>query len=358
MRPPLPCSMFSVSLVPWGVGLLIFWRKSDEVMGLLVSLLLVLFGATGGFNSLLGVWAPVHPSLLISIVLPMISGMEWIGLGVFLLTFPTGQMAPRWSWLILLCWITSFLSGFTPWHFLGLTGYLGLGGTFFIMIYRYRRLFTAVQRQQAKWFLYAAVVGLSLFTISSSLPSVVPTDSPWQLLFPALSILVPSMVIYPGLGFAMLRYRLWDIDLIIKKTLVYGVLTSLLALTYVGLIVSLQSLTHALTPSAEDNPILIVASTLVIAVLFQPLRQGIQAIIDRRFYRRQYDAEETLATFNATLRQQVDLNDLRTHLLAVVTETMQPAHVSLWLRAPEARTTQQAHSLEPRGQASTKPNPD
>jgi hypothetical protein len=320
-----------VSLVPWGIGLLIFWRKSDEGMGLLVSLLLVLFGATGGFNSLLGDWAPVHPSLLISILLQMISGTEWIGLGAFLLTFPTGQMTPRWSWLILLCWITSFVSGFTPWDFLGLTGYLGLGGTFFIMIYRYRRIFTAVQRQQAKWFIYAAVVGLSLFTISSSITSVVPAASPLQLLFPALSILVPPVFIYPGLGFAMLRYRLWDIDLIIKKTLVYGVLTSILTLIYVGLILSLQSLTHTLTRQAGDNPILIVASTLAIAALFQPLRKRIQAIIDRRFYRRQYDAQKTMDAFSSTLRAEVDLEQLREQVVTVVQETMQPSHVSFWL---------------------------
>ncbi len=320
-----------VSLVAWGVGLLIFWRKSNEPMGLLVSLLLVLFGATGGSNSLLGLWVPAHPSLLLSILLNTISGAEWIGLGAFLLTFPTGHVVPRWSWLIFFCWIISFVSGLTPFDFLGLTGFLALGGTLGIVVYRYLRVFTATQRQQAKWFVYAAVVGLSLFTIGSILASIVPADSPFQLVFPALFILVAPMLLYPGLGFAMLRYRLWDIDIIIKKTLVYGALTSLLVLIYVGLILSLQSLTHALTKQTGDNPLLIVASTLAIAALFQPLRQRIQAIIDRRFYRRQYDAQKTMEAFRSTLRAEVDLEQLREQLVTVVQETMQPSHVSVWL---------------------------
>jgi hypothetical protein len=129
----------------------------------------------------------------------------------------------------------------------------------------------------------------------------------------------------------MLRYRLWDIDLIIKKTLVYGVLTSILTLIYVGLILSLQSLTHTLTRQAGNNPILIVASTLAIAALFQPLRQRIQAIIDRRFYRRQYDAQKTMDAFSSTLRAEVDLEQVREQVVTVVQETMQPSHVSFWL---------------------------
>jgi hypothetical protein len=262
-----------VSLLAWGVGLVIFWRKSAEPMGLLVSLLFVLFGAAGCYNTLSGGWAPAHPSPLLSTLLHLLSGAQWIGLGAFLLTFPTGHVVPRWSWLIFCCWIISFVSGLTPFDFLELTGFLALGGTLGIVVYRYLRIFTAIQRQQAKWFVSAAVVGLSLFAMSSTFSGIVPADSPFQLVFPALTIVVPSALLYLGLGFAMLRYRLWDIDLIIKKTLVYGILTALLALLYVGLVVGLGELLRLTTGQIGQSPVVIVASTLAIAALFHPLRR-------------------------------------------------------------------------------------
>ena len=138
----------------------------------------------------------------------------------------------------------------------------------------------------------------------------------------------------------MSRSRLWDIDTLINKALVYGLLTGLLGALYAGLIIGLVSLTSAITGATADEPVALVISTLAIAALFQPVRHRIQAIIDRRFYRRKYDAEKTLAAFSATLRQEVDLEELRAHLQAVVQETMQPAHVSLWLRAPEPRAAE------------------
>jgi hypothetical protein len=152
----------------------------------------------------------------------------------------------------------------------------------------------------------------------------------------------PSLLIPLSFGIAILRYRLYDIDIIINRTLVYGSLTALLALLYIGLIVALQALVGALTGTLSQQPLVIVTSTLVIAALFQPLRRGIQNIIDRRFYRRKYDAARTVAEFDATLRNEVDLQQLSEHLVAVVQETMQPAHISLWLRPVEH---QQKHQL-------------
>ncbi|HEY6406560.1 MAG TPA: hypothetical protein VIY29_03720 [Ktedonobacteraceae bacterium] len=135
----------------------------------------------------------------------------------------------------------------------------------------------------------------------------------WPLFFPL------------SFGFAMLRSRLWEIDIIINRTLVYGALTLILTAVYVGLIIGLQALLCGLI--SQDNSLVI--------VLFQPLRRSLRRIIDRRFYRRKYNAAKTLAAFRATLGQEVDLEQLREHLLVVVQQTMQPAYVSLWLRPPE-----------------------
>jgi hypothetical protein len=168
---------------------------------------------------------------------------------------------------------------------------------------------------------------------SAVFPSLNQPNNPYSLLpflvYPLLTLLLPLSI-----GIAILRHRLYDIDALINRTLVYGILTVLLALVYFGLVIGLESLVRLFTGQAEQSPIVIVASTLAIAALFQPLRRRIQVIIDRRFYRRKYDAAHTLAAFSATLRNEVDLNQLREHLLAVVEETMQPAHVSLWLRQP------------------------
>ena len=128
-----------------------------------------------------------------------------------------------------------------------------------------------------------------------------------------------------------MRYRLYNIDILINRTLVYGVLTALLALIYFGLVFILQSLVRAFGGQISQTPLVIVGSTLVIAALFQPLRRRIQQVIDLRFYRRKYDAAKTVEAFSATLRDVVDLSQLREHLITVVQETMQPAHVSLWL---------------------------
>jgi hypothetical protein len=138
------------------------------------------------------------------------------------------------------------------------------------------------------------------------------------------------------IGIAMLRSGLWEIDILINRTLVYGSLTAILAAVYFGGVYFAQLLLNAFLPAqqGQQSPVLIVASTLLVAALFTPFRHGIQTTIDQRFYRRKYDAGKTLARFTATLRGEVDLSDLTAHLVAVVDETMQPAHVSLWLREP------------------------
>jgi hypothetical protein len=181
------------------------------------------------------------------------------------------------------------------------------------------------ERQQLKWFVYSVallVVGFLAAFLGFGLHSVA-----WFLGIAAFNFLPVAA------GIAILRYRLYDIDVIINRTLVYGALTATLALVYVGSIVLLQGLFRAIT--GETSQLAVVVSTLAIAALFVPLRRRLQAFIDRRFYRRKYDVAKTLQVFNAKLREDVDLDSVTEDLVEVVKETMQPAHVSLWLRPPE-----------------------
>ncbi|MDQ3376968.1 MAG: hypothetical protein M3533_08715 [Actinomycetota bacterium] len=190
---------------------------------------------------------------------------------------------------------------------------------------RFRRA-RGEERQQIKWFAYAAA--LTLFWIF--LVEVLPDSSPLFEAFTAVVgvLVIPSIPIAAGV--AIMRYRLYDIDRIINRTLVYGALTVFLALIYFGSVVGLQYVFRTL--AGGDSNLVIVASTLTIAALFSPLRRGIQTFIDRRFYRNRYDAAKTLEAFSATLRDETDLGRLGDDLVAVAQETVQPAHASLWLR--------------------------
>jgi hypothetical protein len=212
------------------------------------------------------------------------------------------------------------------------------------LILRYRRSGGEV-RQQIKWIAFAASF-FGLVFASAMFSSLIlfffapetwerATDVPpfWlELLFYVMLLSIGGVPI--AVGFAVLRYGLYNIDLLINRTLVYGALTATLVGVYVGSIVVLQGLVRALT--GQESQIAIVASTLAVAALFNPLRHRIQGFIDRRFYRRKYDARKTLEAFSAKLRDETDLDALSDDLVSVVRETMQPAHVSLWLR-PDVR---------------------
>jgi len=205
-------------------------------------------------------------------------------------------------------------------------------------VYRYLRHSTPVQRQQTKWLIFGIVivvlvVGTYVLAINT-LPVLHQAGSA-SLLVGLLSRTINhlALILIPlTLTLSILRYRLWDIDTLINRTLVYGTLTGALGLVYFGCVIALQFLLRGFTGGSD---LAIVGSTLAIAALFQPLRRRIQQVIDRRFYRSKYDAARTLEAFSATLREEVDIAQLRERLLDVVQETMQPAHVSLWLRKPE-----------------------
>jgi hypothetical protein len=202
------------------------------------------------------------------------------------------------------------------------------------LVVRFRRS-SGEERQQMKWLTYAAAAYFATLLLEMSLPA----DSAWYPAVEALSNLV--LVGLPlAVGIAVLRYRLYDIDRIINRTLVYGALTAMLLAVYFGDIVLFQRIFVLLT--GERSTLAVVASTLLIAALFNPLRHRVQSFIDRRFYRKKYDARKTLEAFSAKLRDETDLQALNSELVGVVRETMQPAHVSLWLRPETAPKGEQA----------------
>ncbi|HXX78770.1 MAG TPA: hypothetical protein VEI53_09775 [Ktedonobacteraceae bacterium] len=319
------------------VGVLLFIRKSEDPLALLASISLVLFPfafSTQVVGTLPAAWAlPVE----------IVEFLGNISLGLFFFVFPNGRFVPRWSILLMGVWIIYWtISNFFPDSALANAWplYFILPGVtislIILQVYRYRRVSTPTQRQQTKWVIAGFAIAFGPLVISNTIEFTLLIQ-----FFPKSSLLITLfqiifnllLVVFPlSLGFAILRYRLWDIDRLVNRTLVYGTLTISLALIYAVLVFGFQFLFGQLIK--QSNGIVIVASTLVIAALFQPLRSRIQNIIDHRFYRRKYDSARTLEAFSATLRNEVDLATLSKHLVAVVEETMQPAHVSLWLRPP------------------------
>src|SRR6266700_5839434 len=323
------------------VSVVIFWRRSDDWMALLVALGVVALSIVNVPFAFLGshsAWQVLAIALTV------------LGNGVFFLVgslFPDGRFVPRWTCLLLPCWV---VAGIVFLFFRDVTfmyvvyNLVWLAEIILLVIalfYRYRYASSPLQRQQTKWVIYGgSVAGIIVVGITVPLylfPSLGQAGSFYQLVI-APAYILAVLIVPLSTGLAILRYRLYDIDLLINRTLVYGLLTVLLALIYFGCVILLQDLVRGLTGQVGQSPLIIVGSTLAIAALFQPLRRRMQRIIDRRVYRRKYDAAKTLAAFSATLRNEVDLSQLREHLLDVVQETMQPAHVSLWVRSPQGHT--------------------
>jgi hypothetical protein len=331
-----------VALAFFGTGGFIFWRKSDDWMALLFALICVI----GGTMPVLWTVATSHSvwRLPVSFVTELLLLLFFLA---FIL-FPDGRFVPRWTrWLFVVFGIESVIITYftnlftTPPEgievLLALLFFSSYAALVIAQMYRYRYVSTLIQRQQTKWVVYGFTVNIVvtiLVFVLLFLPILIFPRSLIPLLF--LLVYICTMLLYPfTIGFAILRYRLWDIDVLINRTLVYGSLTVTLALVYFGLVIGLQWLVHLVTGTISEQPLVIVASTLAIAALFQPLRRRIQRVIDRRFYRRKYDAARIVAAFSATLRNEIDLSQLREQLITVVEETMQPSHVSLWLRPPD-----------------------
>ena len=290
--------------------------------------------------------------------------LGWVVLIAFLpfvlLLFPTGQLpSRRWrflGWVVLAVGAALLLLALfspdsgqgpvnVPFSVGGAVGQamsaVALGGIMIIfasiilsalsLVVRYHGA-RGVERQQLKWFALAAALNGGLILADQLSLDRLLGAALWNLLD-----VTTFAALYVAVGIAILRYRLYEIDIFINRTLVYGSLTALLAAFYFGGVTATQAIFGVLTGQQEQQPQLaIVISTLVIAALFNPLRRRIQGFIDRRFYRRKYDARKTLETFSAKLRDETDLDALSDDLVGVVRETMQPSHVSLWLRPDTA----------------------
>jgi hypothetical protein len=217
-----------------------------------------------------------------------------------------------------------------------------------LQLSRYWWVASPVARQQTKWIAFGLAVYVTTAAVLLApvffLPSLGHSGSFYQTIHTLVLIMVMLILPYT-VASAILRYRLWDIDRLINRALVYGSLTALLGILYAGLLIGLEGLAGRLTKEASQ-PLVLVVSTLAIAAVVQPLRLRVQTIIDRRFYRRRYNAEKTLAAFGAALQSEVDLEQVRQRLLRVVEETMHPAQISLWLRQPEGHPADHPTSVK------------
>lgn len=324
------------------VGVMIFWRKSDDRMALLASFVLVIFPI--GNELIMLQTLPSSWGLLVQLV----DFLGSVSIYLFFYLFPSGRFDRRWiGWLTAIMVLYEIGSAFfypsSPLPFLFVLNNVSFFtftiAILVVQVYRYRRLSTPIERQQTKWVVFGSATGatgyiIGIFVVALLLKQALHVDMlPFMLGYTVVTLFLCSIPL--SIAIAILRSRLWDIDIIINRALVYGTLTASLALVYAGLIIGLQALLGGIIK--QNNDVAIVVSTLAIAALFQPLRNRIQRIIDRRFYRRKYDATLTLASFSATLRSEVDLSQLSEQLLAMVEETMQPAHISLWLNQGEPR---------------------
>lgn len=326
----------------WLLALLILWRQGSTRIGWVVSIVLAIIPITmiADVDNVATYYPALEP--LVSIL----SSIGTIVLMGFLYLFPSGRFYPRWAFIPFLLSTIVFevfssyyehLNEIPDWAMeYGppiLLGQLLFAGI--LQVYRYQRNSTSTERQQTKWVLLGILLLIAGFPVWFSVFGGIIVIAPGQArLLASLGGWITSMLLTVALpvtmAIAISRYRLWDIDLVIRRALQYTLLTGILALTYVGSMVFLQGILGRLTGSS-NSPLVTVITTLGIAAFFNPLRTRVQDLIDHRFYRKKYDAEKALAQFTATARDEVDMENLTRALLGVVEETMQPEQASLWL---------------------------
>jgi hypothetical protein len=328
-------------------------------MALYVSFYLLAFGAVlAGPLEMVDTLLPGASAVATNILQPILFTSPTIALFAL---FPTGRFVPLWTrWLVLLSIVsTPFVVYASLGNWANLIAlspaatliFLMIAAAVYAQIYRYLRVSGQNERQQTKWsvsglVLWILVTGVS--TVPYILLQIRPsrTALPWWVLL-ATPIWWLSLDIVPvTLTVAVLRSRLFDIDAVIRRTLIYGVLTAILAAIYFAIVLGAQRVTQAVTGQTGQHPVFIVVSTLLVASLFNPLRGRLQAAIDRRFYRRKYDAARTLERFAASMRSEVDLSQLSASLLNAVDEALRPTHVALWLH-PQPRLPDERESAHP-----------
>jgi hypothetical protein len=326
----------AATLVCLSLAVVLFWRRSNEWMVMFVSAYLLLYGTLmAGPLERAEDFYPAWPSLAEDVVQPLFLTTPTIAL---IALFPDGRLVPRWTrWLIFLSILLMVAIMYLPLFYWGAFLAVIVCGATYAQIYRYRHVSAPTEQQQTRWVLFGFLLWLLLmimlfvpYSIELNLPSGSPLA--WWALASSTGWWLALTIVPLSLSIAVLRYRLYDIDVVINRTLVYGLLTVMLGLVYFGSVASLQYALRVLTGHEEQPQLAIVVSTLVIAALFNPLRLRIQSFIDRRFYRRKYDAAKTLEAFGLRLRDETDLGTLRDELIGVVKETMQPEYVALWLR--------------------------
>lgn len=328
------------------VAFFILLRKPNEQVTTLTALTLVFFGT--GFPPVFDVAAIYRPEL--NLVFDFWSEAGFSSLFILYLIFPDGRFRPRWTvWLavlwglqpvLLVLWPASPLLLYAlpqPWGSLAPLAGLGLFAT--ALIYRYYKLFNPIQRQQTKWAVLGMGTALLIFSIFLayyySHPELHDPQGPATIRFHLLTMLLTVLftTIPVSLGIAITRHRLWEIDLIIRRTVTYSLVTASLLVVFFGSIILLQIALSRFT-QIQNSQISTVLSTLIIAALFNPLRRRIQRNIDRQFYRRKTDAMQAISTFALRTQSQVDLSALKDGLSQVVRETMQPQHLSIWFQNP------------------------
>jgi hypothetical protein len=343
------------------VGALILSRQTRNRIGELLMFIGLSLAVAGSLQNYLAqiLNGTAEPSTLTYLLIWLDGWTWWLLVGpllLLLLVFPTGQvLSPRWRWVVgiigllfsvfivfatfspslqdpntgkivpnplgmnLLPADFSFETIVVPWIFtLTSTVALSVLGVFI----RYRRS-ALVEREQIKWFLYACALLIAVYVSQAFTHGNGPS---WLGVISSITFLLLPI----SIGISILRYHLFDIDIIIRRTLIYSIITAMLALFYFGSVVVLQQILRPLIGAESD--LAIILSTLAIAALFNPLRHRVQDTIDHRFYRRKYDAQKVLARFAQTVRDEVELEKLTGELLRVVDETMQPTRVSLWLK--------------------------
>lgn len=334
------------ALVWTTLAVVIFLRRPGDRMGLFSALTFITFGVARFPNTTLALTAAQPEWALVVEVLRFLGSAC---LSVYAFVFPDGRFYPsltRWitaGWILIQVpefFLTSSLASEEHWpdwlRFAGFLGFVAL--VIAAQMWRYVRVATASQQRQARW----AALGLSAalacyLTLEFGYPALLAMR-----LVPATlsqltqtSLITLTFLLAPvSVAYSMMRHQLFDVDILINRTVVYGLTTLGVATLYFASITGLQALLGRFVGVHSASPLIIVVSTLLIAFVVQPIRRALQRAVDRRFYRRKYDADATIRTFAASLLHDVDLADLRGRLLDVAHETMQPSHVSLWLRPP------------------------